>query len=924
VRFIDTVVGGALVLIVLFTALAFGSVYSWAFKTMEVAIFAIFAVWMMSFRAGGEMRAILPFAAPIAVFLAFCLLQLVPIAPAVMGAISPRTLSLYERVMPGWPVRAPFAKTPFVDEASAKLAPEIYVLPTPAEVRGGAPIPFASPSPEAPRPPRRVDVTWLAERDRMPRYGTSIAPALGRTALFKACAYAALFVLVIGYARSDRNRERRVSSLVFTGLVGAGILIAALGVINRLSWNGRVLWILTPADWTSVPAMVRASGPFVNPDDFANYMALLMPIAIAGAMQGIPFRRRDGLAAFRVASGAGALVMAAAIVLSLSRAGWASAAVGVASFFLLISLPAPGGSQAPLHPRWRRWVRAASVAVIAAIVVAAVIAIGASIIGHRDAGAVSAGAGAAELGMEGRVALWRGTLAMIHDFPILGVGLGGWPAVFPRYRLPPWFPLVYREAHNDYLQFTAEAGIVGVALLVWIFARIMLRLCRAIRARTDDWPFFAALVAAVPAMATHEMFDFCLHIPANAVLFTLILALAIRWSSETDAVAAQGALPRWWRAGRFAAPIIAIVLAIATLADPARGYPYDIQPPHFASDAIAQTLTHPARSEAHLSLAQFIADSAPEARLAQFDIAAWLDPVNPATRDRYAQALLADGKTAQALRQIGLSVFNAPAGSEHFYLSERVAPFLTDQAAAAIEAGYRRALAAGIQGSLWGLSDFYAAQGRYQDQARLLASYLELHPELEPGLPMLMTVGTAYLKAGNRLEAERTFRSAISRYPDQPAPYDELIRDLYGPEGNVDAALAVVQQAVSNGLDGTPLRLLTLNIAQASGNKAAVENIMRTMLADHPSPDLLLKLGGFCLDNNQPDRAVALFRRAISANPASAGAYFLLGRAEEAGYHYSAADNAYSRAISLAPDNAEYRLVYRSFREKIKRDSAAQ
>ncbi len=923
-RLIDTVVGGALVLLVLLTALAFGSVYSWAFKTMEVAIFAMFALWMMSLRDGAQSRAILPYAGPIVVFLVFCLLQLAPIAPAVMGVISPQTVSLYERVMPGWPERAPFAETPFVDDDSAHRAPEIYVLPTPAEVSGGAPIPFASPSPEAPRPPRRVDVSWRAERNRMPRYGTSIAPALGRTALLKACAYAALFVLVIGYARGDRERERRFSSLVFTGLVGAGILIAALGVINRLSWNGRILWIWTPADWTSAPAMVRASGPFVNPDDFANYMALLMPMAIAGAIHGIPFRRRAGVGAFRVASGAGALVIAAAVVLSLSRAGWASAAVGVASFFLLISLPPAGGSRASAHARWRRWMLAACATAIAAIAVAAAVAIGASIMGHRDAGAAAAGAGASELGMEGRIALWRGTLAMIRDFPVLGVGLGGWPAMFPCYRLPPWFPLVYREAHNDYLQFAAEAGIIGVALLVWVFARIVTSLSRVIRTRADDWPLVAALIAAVPAMATHEMFDFCLHIPANAVLFTLILALALRWSPETEAVAARSALPRWWRAGRLAAPVVAIGLAIATLADPARGYPYDIQPPHFASDAIAQTLAHPARSQAHLSLAQFIADSAPEARLAQFDIAAWLDPVNPSTRDRYAQALFTYGKTAEALRQIGMSVFNAPAGSEHFYLSERFAPFLTDQVAGAIEAGYRRALAAGIQGSLWGLSDFYAAQGRYQDQARLLASYLASHPQLKPGLPMLMTLGTAYLKAGNRAEAERTFQTAISGYPSQPAPYDELIRDLYGPEGNVDAALAVVQQAVNNGLDVTPLRLLTLNIAQSSGNKAAVENIMRTMLADHPSSDLLLKLGGFCLNNNQPDRAVAIFREAISANPGSADAYFLLGRAEEANYHYSAADDAYSRALSLAPDNADYRAVYQSFREKMKRDSAAQ
>ena len=109
----------------------------------------------------------------------------------------------------------------------------------------------------------------------------------------------------------------------------------------------------------------------------------------------------------------------------------------------------------------------------------------------------------------------------------------------------------------------------------------------------------------------------------------------------------------------------------------------------------------------------------------------------------------------------------------------------------------------------------------------------------------------------------------------------------------------------------------------------AARNLTTLDLGDNPLTNFsllsgLTSLTTLYLYNNQPEKAASMFRRASDMDPGIAEAYFLLGSAEQADYHYSAADDAYSRAIALAPDNSAYRETYREFRSKMSRDSAAQ
>ena len=74
--------------------------------------------------------------------------------------------------------------------------------------------------------------------------------------------------------------------------------------------------------------------------------------------------------------------------------------------------------------------------------------------------------------MRTRLGLWRRTVAMSAEHPLLGVGPGNWPVAFPRYAEPGAMrdgvltaTRAPRQAHDDLLERLAETGIPGLLAL---------------------------------------------------------------------------------------------------------------------------------------------------------------------------------------------------------------------------------------------------------------------------------------------------------------------------------------------------------------------------------------------------------------------------------------------------------------------------
>ena len=366
----------------------------------------------------------------------------------------------------------------------------------------------------------------------------------------------------------------------------SGLIIAVVGLIQWALWNGKILWTMVPLDWGAPnPAARRASGPFVNPDHFAGYLAMVFPFMLSGVVfGGFPAHSNAGPAT-RIICGVAAFLIFTAVALSQSRAGWMGLAIGtVALFFFVQSRPRTvddtGADKVTARPL------RTSLALLAAMVVLASMFIGGQ--GREESArrvGVTVSQGGSDLG--DRIAVWSKTPAIVREFPLFGVGLGAWPEVFYRFEPAPRSDLLYNAAHNDYIELLIDLGLVGVALLAWFAVRLAARLRDALRTVPRHLlPALAAMTAGLIAMAAIEFFDFDLQIPANLIAFAILAGLALRMSIPPDP-------PKDWprpvraEAGPWSERIVylpmaaAFGLAIFAMTQSGLPYPFDIVTPRF-------------------------------------------------------------------------------------------------------------------------------------------------------------------------------------------------------------------------------------------------------------------------------------------------------------------------------------------------------
>ncbi len=127
-----------------------------------------------------------------------------------------------------------------------------------------------------------------------------------------------------------------------------------------------------------------------------------------------------------------------------------------------------------------------------------------------------------------RTDVWQAALLIIKDFPLFGIGFGGFQIAVSQY-IEISGQLVPKQAHNDYLELAASGGIVAVALAIWFLFRFF-SLVRKRFAESPD-PFSGAVragaICGIMGAAFHNFFDFGLQIMANLLFFAALLFVAV-------------------------------------------------------------------------------------------------------------------------------------------------------------------------------------------------------------------------------------------------------------------------------------------------------------------------------------------------------------------------------------------------------------
>lgn len=215
---------------------------------------------------------------------------------------------------------------------------------------------------------------------------------------------------------------------------------------------------------------MRASGSFRQPNPFAGYLGLTLPVVLSLSLWGLQTlasqHRTRAAVAWTLAYLTAACVIAAGLVASWSRGAWLGALTGAVTVLLFYSR------------RSALLVVGAGLALLIAALIGALspawVPSGVTdrlqdlpayfgLVDVLDQPVTDENFAVVE-----RIAHWVAALRMAALAPWLGVGPGNYEAVYPLVRLPVWEePLGH--AHNIYLNVLAETGLIGLSafLLLW-------------------------------------------------------------------------------------------------------------------------------------------------------------------------------------------------------------------------------------------------------------------------------------------------------------------------------------------------------------------------------------------------------------------------------------------------------------------------
>lgn len=266
-------------------------------------------------------------------------------------------------------------------------------------------------------------------------------------------------------------------------------------------------------------ANMRASGTYINPNHFAGLLLMVLPIALMGLAVEIGDRSRErvrgrGLVGVfkRAVANKGMKVMVAvaaiavllvALIFSRSRAGISIAAVGIAISAFAVA-PRVGGPRAY-----------GVIGVVLALVVGLAMAIGLIPVIDRFA--------EADVLEDDRWAMAIAAVEMAGQYFPVGAGVGTFAALYPPFQPAEILAFVHR-AHNDYVEWVVEGGLLAMLAIVAACALYVARLVLLAREIDKNRVHYLQAGAAIGMllMALHSLVDFNLRIPANAIVFALL------------------------------------------------------------------------------------------------------------------------------------------------------------------------------------------------------------------------------------------------------------------------------------------------------------------------------------------------------------------------------------------------------------------
>ncbi len=374
--------------------------------------------------------------------------------------------------------------------------------------------------------------SWLAHSAakrtiRLPRPSRPVTVAF--------IAFVAIGALSLLRAPSVIDGVKELAKWVQIGLVAWFVA----DVAGRLSARQRLIWAVAavllaglsqaligiwqfglrghgPEHFLILGRFYRAYGTFEQPNPFAGFLGLALPLAL-GVLAGLILSRAAGanwrqlpsrlLPALKspvlIGTTAIAACLAAGLLMSWSRGAWLGAAAAVAT--MLAFLP---------RRRWLGWL------LVAGVIAAGWLALQGGLLPGSITGRLTdfaeytrfEDARGVDVAPENyavleRMAHWQAALNMANSSPWLGVGFGNYEAAYPAHDLLNW-PYPLGHAHNYYLNLLAETGVLGLLAYLGFWAAVFALTARVIQ--SAEYPargLAIGLMGAWAHLSVHHLVD---------------------------------------------------------------------------------------------------------------------------------------------------------------------------------------------------------------------------------------------------------------------------------------------------------------------------------------------------------------------------------------------------------------------------------
>ena len=465
---------------------------------MEITVFSLLLTLVLKKGLIRGEKISFPLFFPIIAFLALILFQMIPLPPSAMKLVSPKTHELYSQTLDL------YSGEEMMEDGGRKHIIE-GIEPIGERLEFGGKILESEKR-------KGFFENWRT---------ISVDPYATRTELLKIISYLGVFLLIINYVDSKRKLMRMSAVIIFSGIV-----VVFLGIAQKVTEAPRIYWFWKPLFKNDASFF----GPFVNPNHFAGYVEMIIPLSIGLFMAKFRHltKNQRGIREFFITIGNEegcklilflffTILMVGALFLSSSRGGIISF-LGAMIFLLAMMIRKEKGGRN------------------VTLLIVFLISIFSFLLWMGISPLIKEFSSIQDLSrdydIQYRFQNWKDTLKLMKDFPLLGVGLETFPAVFPKYKtIGLQYHYLYLE--NDYLQLLCEMGLLGFGIFLWF----MLSLFRQIgsgysrhdtreRSGVHYISFYGCLTGMV-AIVIHSFWDFNMHIPSNAQLLSMLMGLAI-------------------------------------------------------------------------------------------------------------------------------------------------------------------------------------------------------------------------------------------------------------------------------------------------------------------------------------------------------------------------------------------------------------